>query len=110
MPVSIGTRIGQLIYRHQLVNLTRQYVLRYSQNLGEPVVRDTTVSFTAPDTISDSGNRFGGYGVGQVVRVKYSALNSRDYRIETVAAGALTVSPAMIQSAVAGPVISVRQI
>jgi hypothetical protein len=77
-----------------------------SRDPGGPIVAATTVSFTAPDTISDSGNGFQ-FAVGDPVEVRGSALNSRRFVVVTAAAGAITVAPTVVQDEAAGPAIIV---
>jgi hypothetical protein len=65
-------------------------------------VRATTISFTAPGTISDSANHLAGFKVNDIVVVEGSALNSRNFLVNTSSAGVLTVLPAVVTTEAAG--------
>lgn len=76
-------------------------------------VRGTTVSFTAPNDIADSGSGFtaaAGWANGQRVTVRGSADNDREFTIVTRADGLLTVEPQQVTTGDAGPAITVRQL
>lgn len=98
MSGSIGTRDNQRIIQGAAANedgnLSRE---NHSELMGSVV---GTLAFTASNTITDSGNNFvnRGVAVGDAVRIGGSPLNSRDYVVQTVAAGSLTVLPAVVQS------------
>ena len=72
----------------------------------------TTISFTAPSTIDDSGSGFvaAGFVAGQTVQVVGSSLNDGIYTLATVAAGALTVNQTSIATEAAGATMRVWQI
>lgn len=70
----------------------------------------TTISFTAPDTISHGGNGFAHFPVGAMVEVRNSALNARRWRVVASTAGALTVTPARVRTEAAGAAITVRMV
>jgi hypothetical protein len=51
----------------------------------------TTISFTATDTISDSGSGFGIFAVGDIIEVEGTVSNDGVYKVATAAAGTLTI-------------------
>ena len=61
--------------------------------LGGHIPASSTISFTAPSTISDSASRFltGGFRVKDTITVSGTVSNNRDYTILTVVAGTITV-------------------
>lgn len=89
----------------------------YSRSTQSKIERDpqagdiqlTTISFTAPATISDSANGLGIYGVNDAIDVRGSSLNSRSWIVLTAGAGSITVYPSGIQTAAAGPVIIMQR-
>lgn len=98
MPNSIGTRDSQRINDGSNSNDSRGFSRNsHSEIMGSVV---GTLAFTASNTITDSGNNFvnRGIGVGDVVRIAGSPLNSREYKVLTVAAGSITVAPSVVQS------------
>lgn len=74
---------------------------------GRP--KGTTISFAAPATIADSANGLGAIPVGALIEVRGSPRNSRKFVVATSAAGALTVTPALITNEAAGPAITVAK-
>ena len=78
--------------------------------LGAPTVRGTTVSFTNPATIADSGNGLAVFPVGALLEVQGSPRNSREFRVTASAAGSLTVVPAVVTSEAATPIITLRRL
>lgn len=106
---SIGTRVRQLISRSGALNDTRQNESRNTQDKGGYNVQGTDISFTSPNTIASAGNAFPtGLKAGDMITITGSGANDRQWLIATSAAGSLTVLPAQIQSAVAGPLIDIR--
>lgn len=79
-------------------------------SIGAPMLRATTISFTGPDTIADSGNGLAIFPAGARIRVQGSARNNREFLVVTSAAGSLTVRPARVTSAAAGPSIELRRL
>jgi len=79
------------------------------------IIRATTISFSAINTISDSGNGFvtAGFVQGQKITVVGSDSNDHTYTITTggVAAGAITVSatPDAVEDEAAGDLITIYQ-
>ena len=106
MTTSIGTRKRNNTVFSGSSNNSRRDVSRTA--MPDSHVVGTDISFTAPATISSVAAAFGLLSVGQIIRVKGSALNSRDYRVETSSAAAITVSQAVISTEAAGANISVR--
>ena len=81
---------------------------RIERDPGGRVRQATTISFSAPATIADSGNGLGGFVVRQRIEVRGSPRNSQVYAVQTRAAGSITVLPAFIVTESAGPLITVR--
>lgn len=54
-------------------------------------VTDTTISFTATDTIGDTNSGFGIFAVGDIIEVSGTTLNDGVYKIATVVAGTITI-------------------
>ena len=73
------------------------------------VFSDTTVSFTASDTIADSGSGFGIFGVGDVISLRGSTSNDGIYTVATAAAGSITVNEPVVNEA-AGDSVSIYDI
>ena len=48
------------------------------------------LTFTAPDTISDSGNTLGVFTAGMIIQIEGSTANNGIYTVDTAAAGSLT--------------------
>lgn len=69
----------------------------------------TTIAFTAPGTITDTGNGLAVFTAGQRVRVIGSARNDRVWTVATSAAGTLTVLPALLTTAAAGPSVTITK-
>jgi hypothetical protein len=73
------------------------------------VFTGTTVSFTAPDTISDSGSGFGIFNIGDVISLRGSTSNDGVYTVLTKAAGAITVNEPVVTEA-AGDTVNIYDI
>lgn len=71
---------------------------------------EVTVSFTAPDTISDSGSGFGIFTAGDIISLRGSTSNDGIYTVATAAAGAITVNEGTVQNEIAGDAISIYAI
>ena len=74
------------------------------------LVTGTTISFAASDTINDSGNGLGAFLVGTRIRVSGGTVNSGEFLVATVAAGSVTVTPAIISTESAGGMVTVEQV
>lgn len=88
-------------------------------NTPDAIIVDTdndltaaTISFTAPDTISDSGLGLGIFSVGDYIRVSGSTggLNDGIYQVDTVAAGTITLIEQTITTQGAGPSVTLREV
>ena len=110
MADTIGTRVRQLISRSGSLNDSRRNVNRNTQDKGGFNVQGTDISFTAPDTIASAGNAFPSFTVGSNILVTGSALNSRQFKIVTAAAGSITVEPALVQNESAGALMDIRTV
>jgi hypothetical protein len=106
----MSTRISQRLERSAALNATRRGQGRVSQNKGGSTVVATTISFTSPDTIADSGNGFGSIRVNDRIEVRGSGRNSRHWEVVTAAAGSLTVRGGTITTEAAAPLITVQRV
>lgn len=86
-------------------NLARAPQVNVSTKGGN--LRATTISFTNPGTIADSGNGLAIFPVGARIRVRNSPRNSRQFQVTASAAGSLTVTPAVVTSESAGANITI---
>lgn len=89
------------------LNSTRRQHSSFSQDKGGATVKGTGISFTSGATIADSGNQLGAIPVGARFRVQGSPSNSRVWRTTAVAAGSITVVPAMVTTESAGALITI---
>jgi hypothetical protein len=105
--MTIGTRFRQLITRSaSLLDSRRQNSpYRFDQGIAYEA---STISFTASDTIGDSGNGLANFLVGDDISIVGSNLNSRKFKVVTSAAGTLTVEPAIVQAEIAGNKVMIR--
>jgi len=103
----LGTRDYQRLAFGASVNNSR---INTRQIERSDVVKAATISFTASDTIADSGSGMGAIGVGDLVEVRGSAANNRRFRPSSAAAGSLTVAPAQVQTASASPTVSLVRV
>jgi hypothetical protein len=103
------TRDSQRQHLGAAGNNTRRTQGGISRDKGGATVIGTGISFTGASTIADSGNGFGAIQVGDMIEVRGSPLNSREWRVNTAAAGSITVRPQMITSESAGAVITVTR-
>jgi hypothetical protein len=55
-----------------------------------------TISYTAPDTIADSGSGLGGLAVGDVISVRGSTSNDGIYTVKTASAASITVNEPVV--------------
>jgi len=104
--MNVGTRIRQLISRGASINMSRRSQLKVNEL---DTITATDISFTNPGTIASAGSGFGRISAGSVITVGGSPLNSRDYVVETAAAGSLTVSPAIVSTESAGATIQIYE-
>lgn len=70
----------------------------------------TTISFTAPDTIGDTGSGLGIFSVGDYIRITGSTANDGIYEVDTVAPGTITLIEQTISSEGAGPSITLNEV
>lgn len=104
----MSTRTGNGIARSAAGDKSRRRVTSFSADKGGTNIRGTGVAFVSTNQITDSGNGLAVFKVGQSIEVLGSPLNSRTWVVQTSAAGALTVLPAMIQAEGAGATIAIR--
>jgi hypothetical protein len=105
----MSTRTSQRVDRSASLNTTRRSQGRISRDQGGATVVGTGISFTAPDTIADSGNGLAAMGVNAQIEVRGSPKNSRVFDVVTSAAGTLTVRPALVTSEAAGASITITR-
>jgi hypothetical protein len=77
-------------------------------NGSQRVVTDSTISFTAPDTISDSSSGFGDFTAGDVIAVTGSVANEGTYRVLTATANSLVVDDQTISTVSAGSLFTIK--
>ena len=70
----------------------------------------TTISFTAPDTIDDSGNGFGIFSAGDIIEVEGTTSNDGIYEIDTQAVGQLTTIEQTLTTEGAGGSFTITKI
>lgn len=102
----IGSRQSQTTF-NSTPGSTRQsqsFGLDGAGNAGSD--KGTTISFTAPNSISDSANGLGSFKSNDLVVVVGSAANSRTWTITAASAGSLTVWPTGISTEAAGQKIT----
>ncbi len=106
----MSTRINTRIGRGAAENNSRRSQGSFDRDpQSGATIRASTISFTNPDTISDSGNGFAALRAGDPIEVRGSARNSRGVVVVTAAAGSLTVRPAVVTSEAAGPSITINR-
>lgn len=73
---------------------------------------ETTITFTSPDTITDSGSGFGIFASGDVVRITgtTTAINDGIYTLDTVAAGSITTIEQTITTQGGTPSVTITKI
>jgi len=71
---------------------------------------ETTISFTAPDLIDDSGSGFGIFAVGDFIEVEGTASNDGIFEIDTVAAGQIQTIEQTIVNESAGASMTITKI
>lgn len=101
------TRTTQRRHEGAALNATRRSQGKISRDRGGAVVQGTTISFSAASTIADSANQLGALAVGDVIEVRGSPGNSREWRVNTAGAGSISVRPAQIVSEGAGAAITI---
>ena len=79
------TRKSQRIGLSGALNGTRRGQASFSQNKGGATVKGTGISFTASNTIADSGNQLAVLAVGARIEVRGSPRNSRIFDVDVAA-------------------------
>ncbi len=74
------------------------------------LIAATTISFTASDTIADSGSGFGIFAVGDLVEIEGTASNDGIFELATVAAGSMTTVGGGITTESAGASMTITKI
>lgn len=105
----MSSRVSQTVSLSADANCSRRYTMKTERDAGAGDYQASTISFTAPATISDSANGFGLYGVNDTIELHGSPLNSRRYALATVSAGALTVVTPVITTESAGVAIIIQR-
>lgn len=105
-----GTRRRNGTSRGAVINETRRMSRNIERDRGITRVEGTTVSFTAPSTVADSGNGLGSFIVGIPVLISGAATNANNGLVlpATVSAGSITVAEATLVTESAGANIEVR--
>jgi hypothetical protein len=105
-----GTRRPNGISRSASLNETRNNKgIRPTQDQGGVNIAASTISFTNPNTISDSANGLGVFTfVGQEFTVFGSASNDRRFIVLTTGASSITVEPSQVTTESAGALILLR--
>lgn len=80
-----------------------------SNTRSVPASSGTGISFTNPATIADSGNGLGVFRVGDRIEVA-GPTNRGRWKVLTVSAASITVSPGRITTASAGPTVAIRKV
>jgi hypothetical protein len=106
----MSTRVSNGSKRSAAGNDSRRGQTSFNADRGGGVRVGTGIAFTSPGTIADSGNGLAIFRAGQAIEVSGSALNSRRFVVATSAAGTLTVLPAVVQTASAGPSVTIRHV
>jgi hypothetical protein len=104
----MSTRIRQGVAAGAAAN-TRRSSQRVSTMDKGGTLRATTISFTNPATIADSGNGLAIFPVGALLQVEGSPRNSSQFRVTASAAGSLTVAPGVVTTEGAGASIRLRR-
>lgn len=105
----MSTRTSQRLGRSASLNDSRRTQGRISVDKGGATRTATTISFTGPGTIADSGNGLAAFGVNAQIEVRGSPKNSRIFRVTASAAGSLTVQPAQVTTESAGASITITR-
>ena len=105
----LGSRLRNNTCLAAISNLSRAFTTNFNRR-DDATVTATDISFTNPATIASVANAFGVFTAGQLIRVKGSASNNRDFTIVTAAEGSLTVTPGVVTTESAGATVTVRQI
>jgi len=82
-------------------NVFRNNVL-HNEQWYKNTVTDVTISFTAPDIISDSNSGFGAFNPGDMIVVSGTASNDGTYEVDTVSSGQITTIEQVISTESAG--------
>lgn len=99
----MSTRDSQTIAQSSDANLSRRTQSKIERDPGTGALRKaTTIGMTSPNLITDSANLLGIFKVGDIIDVRGSSLNSRRWYVTAVAAGQLTVLPAIVRTEAAG--------
>lgn len=106
----MSTRVSNGSKRSAAGNVSRRRHGSFNADRGGGVRVGTGIAFTAGGTITDSGSGLAIFKAGQAIEVSGSALNSRRFVVSTSAAGTLAVLPAVVQTASAGPSITIRHV
>lgn len=105
-----GTRKMNGIPRGAALNNTRNAkCVRPTQDQGGPNTASNGISFTNPNTITDTNNGLGFLYVGQIFTVDGSASNDRDFICLATGAGSITVEPStQVTTEAAGVTMFIR--
>jgi hypothetical protein len=104
----MSTRTRNAVAGGAATNSSRSSQRLATQDKGG-VLKATTISFTNPATIADSGNGLAIFPVGARLQVEGSPRNSRKLRVTASSAGSLTVTPGLLTTEGPGAAITLRQ-
>ena len=92
-------------------NLSRRDQQNLERDPGSTISKQTTISFTSPNTIACSANTLNWTRVGGWIEIRGSAQNSRVYNVVSVSGdgASLTVAPSVVTTEAAGPLITAFQ-
>jgi len=105
----MSTRDSQRQHLSAAGNNTRRTQGGISRDTGGATVVSADISFSASQTIALSGSGLAALAVGDIIEVRGSPLNSREWRVNTTGLGFITVRPAMVTNESAGPVITITR-
>lgn len=102
----MSPRLQSIAATSAAANDTRARGTDSDRDPSGPHISATTISFTAPDTIADSGNGLL-FVAEDVIEVTGSPANSGTHRVLTAAAGSVTVAGSRITTEGAGARIDI---
>lgn len=107
---TIGTRVRQGISLGASSVESRKDSQRTTRDPGGATLQGTTVGFSNPSTITDSGNGLARFTPGAIINIVGSVSNNRQFTVVTSAAGTLTVTPGRVTTESAGAFVDIRTV
>lgn len=109
MTMSIGSRVRNNTVKSASCNTSRRFAQSFAMPDGH--IYGTDISFTAAtSTISSAGAGLLNMVAGQLVRVRGSALNSREYQVVSNNGTDMVVLPGVLSDEAAGATIAMRKV